>query len=108
MNIQLDTKNKTVTLLSEDVALGNFIETMKALLPGGAWKEFKLIPELVKQWTNPFIIYPTVPMITPLPSYPWITWMDEPTAKNPLEETYIVGVDPYQLTGDTYNIDIKE
>jgi len=71
MKLQLDTTNKTI-VIEEEVNIGEFVNTLKKILPNDLWKEFKLGVNKIYNWTNPIIIkeYPAYPTY---PTYPWYT-----------------------------------
>lgn len=52
MEIQLDTRNKTITI-EEGVNLHDFFEQINALLPDGRWREYTLGVSKIKDWDNP-------------------------------------------------------
>lgn len=57
MKIKLDTEEKTIQVES-NVNLGELINSLRKLLPNGAWKEFELKPEVINNtiWPSPIII----------------------------------------------------
>jgi hypothetical protein len=97
MKIQLDTAAKTIRV--EDVVdLGEFFEIIQRLLPDGTWREFKLEPRPIIDWTNPIIIEPYVPY-TPLPYVPYTPYPTFPWWQQPI--TVCDG-----LISGTYNIQV--
>ena len=66
MKIQLDTTAKTIRV-EQVISLGDFVDTLERLLPGGAWKSFKLETNTIINWGNPIYIDRWMPY-TP---YPW-------------------------------------
>jgi len=67
MKIQLDTDNKIIKI-ENSVNLGDFVNSIKKILPNGEWKEFKLEVNSIIQWYEPIIIEPYKPFN---PYYPW-------------------------------------
>lgn len=56
MKIQLDTKNKTIKLESDE-KLQDIVDTLERLLPKGEWKKFTLETNVViNHWSNPIVI----------------------------------------------------
>ena len=74
MKLQIDTKAKTIKI-DESVNFGELMDSVKKLLPKGAWIEYRIEPTVIKEWISPVIInpapmYPIQPNpFTPLP--PW-------------------------------------
>ena len=69
MKIQLDTKNKTITI-EEDVNLHDFYESLNSILPDGKWREFTLKVTRITEWRNPITITPNVPNTPNQPGVP--------------------------------------
>lgn len=73
MKIQLDYKQKTITL-ENNVSLSDFIERIQSILPD--WKEWTLSTNTtLTHWVNPIVI-DRVPLY---PQNPWPTLPDWPT-----------------------------
>lgn len=70
MKIQLDTVAKTIKI-EENILLGEFIDKLKIILPKKEWRNFTLIPEVLKDWFNPIVIpYPGDYIIPTYPNQP--------------------------------------
>jgi len=69
MRLQIDTKEKTIRV-EDPVNLKELIDSIKNLLPDGAWKEFTLESAVIKGWVSPIII-DRYPPYNPWPTYPW-------------------------------------
>lgn len=54
MKIQLDTTAKTIKV-EDEVNLGELMETIQKILPDN-WKEFKVMPSVITNWSNPIYI----------------------------------------------------
>jgi len=105
MKIQLDTVAKTIKL-DESVNVGEFMETLRRLLPDNLWREFSLETHtIINNWTNPYVvpIFPyyspgvrgTQPFNTPFSDpYPWYT------QTSPTDEIQ------YSLNQGVFNIEI--
>ena len=103
MKLQIDTKEKTISVL-EKVNLNELYENLKKLLPQGEWKDFSLEVNAQIIWTNPIVINPYIP-VNP---YPWYnpTYVTAEVASS----TYDIGISygsDYILNEGTYNIDIQ-
>lgn len=65
MKLTIDTTAKTVEF-NEEINLEDLVSTVKALLPNGVWKEFKLMPTASHvNW------YPYIPQCDPVPVQPY-------------------------------------
>lgn len=90
MKLQLDTKNKTITI-EESIKLDEFFQMIKKLLPD-EWKQYRLEIKNIINWVNPIVIEKEK-------INPWITYIQPPpfyTNKPELNE--------YEIT--CYNLDM--
>lgn len=87
MKLTIDTQLKEISL-HEDVNAEELYAMLENFLPNGLWKEFKINPNVISNWTNPIVIpydpiypynpnpfpiQPSWPLMQPSPNYPWIT-----------------------------------
>lgn len=104
MKIQLDTKNKTISI-DENVNLGDFLELLEELLPNGKWADFTLIAQTVINWnSNPIIIdrYPQ-----PAQPYwqPWITYGSDGTGEI---QGDLPQMSNYNISEGVYNLEVSK
>lgn len=98
MNIQIDTKTKTIKL-QESVNLGELEDVLNKLFPNNEWKEYKLETNtVINNWKNPIIIDRYVPR----PYYPW--WSTQPY----IVTTGTTYTQPNTISNGVYNLSISD
>jgi hypothetical protein len=103
MKIQLDTNAKIIRI-DEMVNLGQFIDELEMILPGGKWKEYHL-QALITNWVQPYVIQPIYN-----PARPWhepYPWWTEPWIICD-GSTQSIEMKSYDLNAGTYNIQIND